>query len=109
MHFFCETIVVSIARETGLPNGQLPVLDVDGFQLAQSLAILRYVGKLGGKSAHSTIVLTSFLAGASDTTPLFPHRRGNVFFPPAVSTLTQPLQASTSTVSPPYHASRRGF
>ncbi|CAN0418307.1 unnamed protein product, partial [Laminaria digitata] len=33
----------------GLPNGQLPVLEVDGYVLPQSMAILRYVGKLSGK------------------------------------------------------------
>nr|WEU39139.1 glutathione S-transferase [Saccharina japonica] len=31
-----------------LPNGQLPVLEIDGYVLPQSMAILRYVGKLGG-------------------------------------------------------------
>nr|ABR09273.1 glutathione S-transferase 3 [Laminaria digitata] len=31
-----------------LPNGQLPVLEVDGYTLPQSMTILRYVGKLGG-------------------------------------------------------------
>ena len=34
---------------TGLPNEQLPVLEIDGYVLPQSMAILRYVGKLGGK------------------------------------------------------------
>eukprot|EP00903_Cladosiphon_okamuranus_P011629 g10938.t1 len=36
------------AMKPSLPNGQVPILEVDGFQLAQSMAILRYVGKLGG-------------------------------------------------------------
>ncbi|CAM9452571.1 unnamed protein product [Ectocarpus sp. 6 AP-2014] len=36
------------ALKPSLPNGQLPVLSVDGFELAQSMAMLRYVGKLGG-------------------------------------------------------------
>ncbi|WP_411024211.1 hypothetical protein, partial [Salmonella sp. s58408] len=33
---------------SGLPNGQLPILEVDGYVLPQSMAILRYVGRLGG-------------------------------------------------------------
>ncbi|CAM9821375.1 unnamed protein product, partial [Laminaria digitata] len=36
------------ALKPSLPNGQVPILEVDGYVLAQSLAILRYVGKLGG-------------------------------------------------------------
>ncbi|CAB1115929.1 unnamed protein product [Ectocarpus sp. CCAP 1310/34] len=36
------------ALKPSLPNGQVPVLSIDGFELAQSMAILRYVGKLGG-------------------------------------------------------------
>ena len=35
---------------TGLPNGQVPVLVIDGYVLPQTLAILRYVGKLGGET-----------------------------------------------------------
>ena len=33
----------------GLPNGQVPVLAIDGYVLPQTLAIVRYVGKLGGE------------------------------------------------------------
>lgn len=36
----------------GLPNGQVPVLVIDGYVLPQTLAILRYVGKLGGETLY---------------------------------------------------------
>mmetsp|Transcript_33941 Transcript_33941/g.44781 ORF Transcript_33941/g.44781 Transcript_33941/m.44781 type:complete len:204 (+) Transcript_33941:80-691(+) len=36
------------AMKPNLPSGQLPVLEVDGFPLSQSHAILRYAGKLAG-------------------------------------------------------------
>ena len=35
-------------RNAGLPNGQLPILEVQGKVLPQSGAQLRYVGKLAG-------------------------------------------------------------
>ncbi|CAM9364081.1 unnamed protein product [Laminaria digitata] len=38
-----------IALKPSLPNGQVPILEIDGYVLPQSLAILRYVGKLGGE------------------------------------------------------------
>lgn len=41
---------------TGLPNGQLPILEVDGYVLPQSMAILRYIGRLGGKDERTQIL-----------------------------------------------------
>ena len=35
-------------KSGALPYGQLPVLEVDGFMLAQTVAIARYCGKLDG-------------------------------------------------------------
>lgn len=53
--FFSPTMHASLlwgfVNVAGLPNGQLPVLEIDGYVLPQSMAILRYVGKLGGKDA----------------------------------------------------------
>ena len=43
MHFL---ILISAAGR--FKNGQLPVIEVDGVQIAQSNAILIYVGKLAG-------------------------------------------------------------
>ena len=40
--------VLSPLRDAGLPNGQLPILEVDGKILPQSGAQLRYVGKIAG-------------------------------------------------------------
>ena len=39
-------------RNAGLPNGQLPILEVQGKVLPQSGAQLRYVGKLAGTRAR---------------------------------------------------------
>ena len=39
-------------RNAGLPNGQLPILEVQGKVLPQSGAQLRYVGKLAGTHAR---------------------------------------------------------
>eukprot|EP00904_Undaria_pinnatifida_P002388 jgi/Undpi1/1214/HiC_scaffold_107.g14128.m1 len=36
------------ALKPSLPYGQVPVLEIDGYVLPQSQAIIRYVGKLGG-------------------------------------------------------------
>ncbi|KAJ3159137.1 hypothetical protein HDU86_002039 [Geranomyces michiganensis] len=36
------------SRKESMPFGQLPVLEIDGKQLSQQQAILRYVGRLGG-------------------------------------------------------------
>eukprot|EP00752_Nemacystus_decipiens_P001600 g1560.t1 len=36
------------ALKPTLPNGQLPVIEVDGVVIPQSLAQLRYIGKIGG-------------------------------------------------------------
>lgn len=41
--------VVFLAQ--AFPNEQLPVLEIDGFMLPQSMAMLRYVGKLGGMNS----------------------------------------------------------
>lgn len=36
----------------GLPNGQVPVLEIDDYVLPHSMAILRYIGKLSGKERY---------------------------------------------------------
>ncbi|CAM9949602.1 unnamed protein product, partial [Laminaria digitata] len=47
----------------GLPNGHLPILEVDGYVLAQSMAILRYVGKFSGKERwYSKVFSVSMLS-----------------------------------------------
>ena len=50
-------------RDAGLPNGQLPILEVQGKVLPQSGAQLRYVGKLAGTHArYFSKTLCSILA-----------------------------------------------
>ena len=45
------SFVLWVLRDAGLPNGQLPILEIDGKVLPQSGAQLRYVGKLAGEYA----------------------------------------------------------
>ncbi|CAM9234419.1 unnamed protein product, partial [Hapterophycus canaliculatus] len=49
-----------------LPFGQLPILEVDGVIIPQSLAQLRYVGKIGGLYPTNPIQ-AAFCDAAADT------------------------------------------
>ena len=54
----------------GLPNGQVPVLAIDGYVLPQTLAIVRYVGKLGGEKlgyTSSRTVALEYTGGRSSS------------------------------------------
>lgn len=41
---FCCTLI----KQTAYPFGQLPVMEIDGMQVAQSVGLLRYCGLLTG-------------------------------------------------------------
>ncbi|XP_021339566.1 glutathione S-transferase-like [Mizuhopecten yessoensis] len=52
-----------------MPTGQLPVLEVDGKQLSQSMAIARYVGRefgLAGKNNLEQCMVDQVIDTASD-------------------------------------------
>lgn len=49
--------------------GQLPMMDVDGSSVAQSNAMLTYVGKLGGMCARSPAQAKGMLALKSELHP----------------------------------------
>lgn len=61
-----NNIATTCRGAAGLPNGQVPVLVIDGFVLPQTLAILRYVGKLGGEALDdgSSSITVEMMVGA---------------------------------------------